>query len=86
MLCNTKAIRLACKSKYNLKPENQVILLMISDGKKWDYLAAKCLPALLREMIKTWWRLLLLLLLLHIVQQINLKNIKKYVKSTIIVT
>ena len=31
---NTKTIRLACKSKYNRKPENQVALLMITDGKK----------------------------------------------------
>ena len=29
----------AYKSKYNL--ENQVILLMITDGKKWHYLAVK---------------------------------------------
>ena len=45
---NTKEIRHACKSKYNLKRENQVILLMITDGKKWHYLAVKSLPALLR--------------------------------------
>ena len=31
---NTKEIRHAFKSKYNLKRENQVILLMITDGKK----------------------------------------------------
>ena len=29
------------KSKYNLNRENQVILLMITDGKKWHYLAVK---------------------------------------------
>ena len=29
---NTKEIRHACKSKYNLNRENQVILLMITDG------------------------------------------------------
>ena len=28
------------KSKYNLKRENQVILLMITDGEKWHNLAA----------------------------------------------
>ena len=38
---NTKTIRLACKSKYNRKPENQVALLMITDGKKQHYLALK---------------------------------------------
>ena len=31
---STEKIRLAYKSKYNLKRENQVILLMITDGKK----------------------------------------------------
>ena len=27
--------------KYNLKRENQVIYLIINDGKKWHYLAVK---------------------------------------------
>ena len=45
---NTEKIRLAYKSKHNFKRENQVILLMITDGKKWHYLAVKRLPALLR--------------------------------------
>ena len=31
---NTEETRDAYKSKYNLKHENQVILLMITDGKK----------------------------------------------------
>ena len=44
---NTKQIRTAYKSKNNNKRENQVILLMITDGKKWHYLAVKSLPALL---------------------------------------
>ena len=35
---NTEEIRNAYKSKYNLERENQVILLMITDGKKWHYL------------------------------------------------
>ena len=34
VLYNAKEIRHAFKSKYNLKHENQVILLMIHDGKK----------------------------------------------------
>ena len=38
---NTKTIRLAYKSKYNRRRENQVALLMITDGKKWHYLALK---------------------------------------------
>ena len=36
------------KSKYNLTRESQVILLMITDGEKWYYLAVKCLSALFR--------------------------------------
>ena len=45
---NTKEIRHGYKSKYNLNRENQVILLMITDGEKWHYLAVKSLSALLR--------------------------------------
>ena len=45
---NTEKIRHAYKSKYNLNRENQVILLMITDGKKWRYLAVKSLYALFR--------------------------------------
>ena len=45
---NTKEIRHAYKSKYNFNRENQVILLMITDGKKLHYLAVKSLFALLR--------------------------------------
>ena len=44
-----ETIRHAYKSKYNLKRENQVILLMISDnGEKWHYLTVRKLSALLR--------------------------------------
>ena len=43
-----KTIRHAYKSKYNLKRENQVILLIISDGEKWYYLTVKSLSALLK--------------------------------------
>ena len=43
----TRKICLAYKSKYNFTRENQVILLMITDGKKWHYLAVKRLSALL---------------------------------------
>ena len=45
---NTEETRYAYKSKYNLERENQVVLLMITDGKKWRYLAVKKLSALLR--------------------------------------
>ena len=45
VLYNTEEIRHAYKSKYNLNGENQVILLMITDGEKWHYLAVKKLHA-----------------------------------------
>ena len=45
---NTKEIRVAYKSKHNFKRESQVILLMITDGEKWHYLAVKNLRRLLR--------------------------------------
>ena len=45
---NTEKIRHAYKSKYNLTRENQVILLMITDGEKRHYLAVKSLSALFR--------------------------------------
>ena len=38
---NTETICRTYRSKYNNKRENQVILLMISDNKKWHYLALK---------------------------------------------
>ena len=40
-------ICLIYKSKYNLTRENQVTLLMITDGEKWHYLAVTSLSALL---------------------------------------
>ena len=43
-----KTIRQAYKSKYNLTGENQVILLMIGDGEKWNYLTVRSLSALLK--------------------------------------
>ena len=45
---NAENIRLAYKSKYNFKRENQVILLMTTDGKNWHYLAVKRLSTLFR--------------------------------------
>ena len=45
---NSKQIRHGYKSNHNLKWENKVILLMITDGKKWHYLAVKTLSALFR--------------------------------------
>ena len=48
---NTEEIKHVYKSKHNLTRKNQVILLMITDGEKWLYLAVKSLPALLRSII-----------------------------------
>ena len=45
---NSQEIRHTYKSKHNLNRENQVILLMITDGKKWQYLAVKKFSALLK--------------------------------------
>ena len=44
----TGKINLAYKSKHNLTREKQVILLMITNGEKWHYLAVKRLSGLLR--------------------------------------
>ena len=45
---NTRKIQVAYKSKDNLTCDKQVILLLITDGKKWHYLVVKNLPGLLR--------------------------------------
>ena len=44
---NTKKIEIAYKSKYNLIRDNQIILLMISNGENWHYLAVRSLSGLL---------------------------------------
>ena len=43
---NTEKIKLEYKSNDNFKRENQAILLMITDGTKWHYLAVKRVLAL----------------------------------------
>ena len=48
---NTEETRHAYNSKYNLNRKNQVILLMITDGKKWHFLPVKSLSALFRGII-----------------------------------
>ena len=84
---NTEKIRLAYKSKHNFKRENQVILLMITDGKKWHYLAVKSLPALLRRITLNHDEetLIAKTVFTHIVQKKNLKNMKEYAMIMIIV-
>ena len=48
---NIEEKRHAYMSKYNLKRENEVILLTIIGGKKWYYVAVKKLSPLLRGII-----------------------------------
>ena len=48
VLFNTKKIEIAYKSKYNLVRDSQIILLMISNGENWHYLAVKSLSRFLR--------------------------------------
>ena len=43
---NTKIVRVVYRSEHNNKRKKQVILLMITDGKKWHYLAVSNLSAL----------------------------------------
>ena len=45
---NTRKIHVAYKSKHNLTRENQIILLMITNGEKWHYITVKNLSGLLR--------------------------------------
>ena len=45
---NTRKIHVAYKLKHNLTRENQIALLMITDGEKWHYLTVKNLSGLLR--------------------------------------
>ena len=50
---NTKKIKLPYRSKNNLTCYKQVILLMITDGEKWHYLALKNVPGLLKGITST---------------------------------
>ena len=44
---NAETIRVAYRSEYNHKRKKKIILLIITDGIKWHYLAVSNLPALL---------------------------------------
>ena len=83
----TDEIRLAYKSKYNFKRKSrQVILLMITDGKKWHYLAVKSLPGLFRKITSNHNGDLYYLNCFHSCNTKNrLKNIKNYAMILIIV-
>ena len=47
---NTEEITHAYVSKYSNNRENELILLLITDGKKWYYLALKRLSTIPRRM------------------------------------
>ena len=83
---NTEEIRLLYKSKYNNKCNNKVILLMITDGKKWHYLAVKSFSALFRGITSNNHGDCYCLNCLHFSEQKkNSKNIKRYAIIMIIV-
>ena len=50
---DTRKIQVAYKSKHNLTCDKQIILLMITNGEKWQYLTVKNLPRLLRRITST---------------------------------
>ena len=83
---NTKKIEIAYKSKYNLIRDNQIILLMISNGKNWHYLAVKSLSRLLRGIFSNHNSDYYCLNCFHSYRTENKLNVhKKYVKITNIV-
>ena len=73
---NTEKIRHAYKSKNNLTRENQVILLVITDDKKWHCLAVESLSALFRKITDNNNG--------DFYCSKNLKSIKKYARIMII--
>ena len=83
----TRKICLPYKSKYNLtRDENQVILLMITDGEKWHYLAVKSLSALLNGVTSSHnGDFYCLNFFRAYTTKINWKHVKRYVKILIIV-
>ena len=46
---NTEKITISYRSKYNHRRKKQVILLIITDGNRWHYLAVSNLSALLAK-------------------------------------
>ena len=90
---NTKEIRVTYKSEYNFKRKNQVILLMITDGKaqqrcqKWHYLAVKNLSRLFIGITSNHnGDFYCLNCFIHTAQKKDLKDMKEYVMIMIIVT
>ena len=84
---NTKTVRVAYRSEYSNKCKKKVILLMITDGKKWHYLAVTNLSALFKEKLSNHHEDFYCLNCFNSTpQKINLKNMKKYAIITMIVT
>ena len=82
----TGKIRLPYKSKHNFKRKNQVVLVMITDGKKWHYLVVKKLSTLLRGITSKHVRNVYCLNSFHLYStEKNAKNMKKYVMILIII-
>ena len=83
---NTENIGLAYKSKHNFKSKNQVLLLMITDDKKWHYLVVKRLWSLLKGITSNYNEDFYGLNCFHSYRTKNkLKNMKKYAMIMIIV-
>ena len=82
-----KKIKIAYKSKYNLIRDNQIMLLMISNGKNWHYLAVKSLSRLLSGISSNHNSDYYCLNCLHSYRTENKLNVHKkiYVKITNIV-
>ena len=88
----------AYKSECNRKRKNQVVLLMITDGEKWDYIALKSEPTddgfirLIKSLSKLFRRITQILIeifvglivYIHLEQIMHLKNMSDYVKVKII--
>ena len=52
---NTEDRKHFYKSKFNLTREHQVILLMITDGQKWHYLAVKKFKCFIKKNNRPQW-------------------------------
>ena len=85
-LITLKKTEIAYKSKYTLIRDNQIILLMISNGENWHYLAVRSLSGLLRGISSNHDGDYYCLNCFHSYRTENKLNVhKKYVKITIIV-
>ena len=76
-------MQVAYKSKHDLAREEQVILLMITNGENWHYLVVKNLPGLLKGITSNHKEDFYYLNCFHSYRTKNkLEEHKKYVKIT----